>query len=84
MKTFNMSNTGLITTILVIALMCWDLVSVLVGGTGSSVSNFLINAGVKSPVICFGMGWICCHLLGGQMFEQKQNPDEPIDLSVKK
>lgn len=72
MKTkFTMSTTGLLTTILVIGLMCYDLVVVLLNGTGSSVSNFLINAGVRSPVICFGVGWICSHLLGGQMFLKK-------------
>lgn len=70
MKKFSMSTTGLVTTILTITLMIYDLVMVLFYGTGSSVSNFLINAGVKSPVICFGFGWIMCHLLGGQMFEK--------------
>lgn len=70
---FTMSRTGLITTIFVIALMCWDLLAVLIGGTGSSVSNFLINVGIRSPVICFGFGWIMCHLLGGQMFEEKKD-----------
>lgn len=73
MKIFDMTKTGLIVTILVIGLMCYDLAAVLIGGTGSSVSNFLINAGIKSPVICFGAGWICCHLFGGQMFEKKED-----------
>jgi hypothetical protein len=41
-------------------------------GTGSSVSNFLINAGIRSPIICFGMGWVCCHLIGGQMFVEPE------------
>lgn len=73
MKIFDMKRTGLITTILVISLMIWDLLAVLIGGTGSSVSNFLINVGVSSPIVCFGFGWIMCHLLGGQMFEKKDN-----------
>ena len=67
-KSYTMSRTGLITTIAVIALMLYDLVVVLFTGTGSSVSNFLINSGVRSPVICFGLGWVAAHILGGQMF----------------
>lgn len=68
MKIFDMKKTGLITTIAVIGLMLWDLLAVIIGGTGSSVSNFLINVGIQSPIVCFGFGWIMCHLLGGQMF----------------
>lgn len=84
-KNYEMSRTGLVTTIAVIALMVYDLAVVLFSGTGSSISNFLINAGVRSPVICFGLGWIMCHLLGGQMFIQKEQKDDPVDLSqVKK
>lgn len=75
MKVFDMSKTGLIVTIAVIGLMCYDLAAVLIGGTGSSVSNFLINTVHLSPVICFGLGWIMCHLLGGQMFEKKGDND---------
>lgn len=85
MKVFDMTRTGLIVTIAVIGLMCYDLAAVLIGGTGSSVSNFLINVVHLSPVICFGLGWVCCHLIGGQMFERPTKKDEPIDLSqVKK
>ncbi len=74
-KSFDMSRTGLLTTIFVITLMIYDLTCVLLTGTGSSVSNFLINAGIRSPIICFGFGWIMCHLMGGQMFVEPEKKE---------
>lgn len=59
-----MTKAGLITTILIITLGIVDLVFVLTGGTGSSVSAFLINAGFESPVFVFATGFVCGHLFG--------------------
>ena len=59
-----MSKTGLVTTILIITLGIYDLVMVLFHGTGSSVSNFLSTAGIKSPVFCFSVGFVSGHLFG--------------------
>lgn len=70
---YSMTRTGLITTIIVIALMLYDLAVVLFSGEGSSVSNFLIHVGVRSPIICFGLGFLVCHLIGGQMFLKKED-----------
>lgn len=62
---------GLVTTILIITLGIVDLCFVLFGGTGSSVSSFLINAGFKSPVFVFGVGFVCGHLFGYMTPEEK-------------
>jgi len=57
-----MSLPGLITTIGIIILGVVDLFFVLFKGTGSSVSDFLIRAGFKAPVIVFALGYIAGHL----------------------
>lgn len=59
-----MSKAGLITTIGVITLGIVDLVFVLFTGTGSSVSNFMILAGFKAPMIVFCLGYVAGHLTG--------------------
>ena len=61
----DMPLAGLITTIVVIMLGITDLVLVLLKGTGSSISNFLINVGFDSPVWVFASGFVCGHLFGG-------------------
>lgn len=69
-----MSRTGLVTTILIIVLGIYDLCMVLFHGTGSSVSNFLTNAGVKSVPFTFAVGFVCGHLFGGfTPVEQKKD-----------
>ena len=70
---YQMPLAGLVTTILVITLGIVDLVFVLRNGEGSSVSNFLINAGVASPVFVFAVGFICGHIFG-KMTPSKPNP----------
>lgn len=62
--TYTMSKAGLITTIGITTLMIIDLFFVLFGGTGSSISNFMINVGFKSPMVVFGMGYLMGHLTG--------------------
>lgn len=71
MKKYTMPMAGLVTTILIITLGIVDLCFVLFGGTGSSVSSFLINAGFKSPVFVFGVGFVCGHLFGYMTPEEK-------------
>jgi len=66
-----MSLTGLILTIGIIVLGIYDLVVVLLNGTGSSVSDFLIRAGFKSPVLVFAFGFVCGHLFGYMKLEKK-------------
>jgi len=61
---YSMPLAGLIVTVLIIILGIVDLCFVLVGGTGSSVSSFLINVGFKSPVFVFAVGFVCGHLFG--------------------
>lgn len=66
-----MSLAGLITTIGIITLGIVDLCFVLFKGTGSSVSNFMIQAGFKSPMLVFAIGFICGHLFGYMKLEKE-------------
>lgn len=66
-----MPLAGLITTIGIIVLGIVDLCFVLFGGTGSSISNFLVDAGFKAPVMVFAFGFVCGHLFGGMSLEKK-------------
>ena len=61
----NMPDAGLALCILFTALMLYDLWLVKFKGTGSSVSNFLIRSGFKSPVIVGGIMFLAGHLFGG-------------------
>lgn len=66
-----MPTAGLVTTILIIVLGIYDLICVLISGTGSSVSNFLIQAGFKAPVVVFAVGFVCGHLFGYMKLEKE-------------
>ena len=57
-KTYTMSTAGLVVFIMLIVGATIDLGFVLFGGTGSSVSSFMINAGFKSPLFT-GMVFAC-------------------------
>lgn len=59
-----MSKTGLVVTIAIIILGIYDLIVVLFSGESSSVSAFLINAGIKSPLLIFTFGFVAGHLFG--------------------
>lgn len=64
-----MSITGLLVTILVIVAGIYDLGVVVYGywtgkSTTTSVSNFLIKAGLKSPFLVFSFGFVFGHLFG--------------------
>ena len=60
----DMSTTGLVVTILIIVLGIYDLSVVVFRGTGSSVSDFLIRAGIKSTMVVFVFGFVSGHLFG--------------------
>ena len=62
MKKYEMGTAPLVTFILIVILGIYDLGVVVFGGTSSSVSNFLINAGFSSPVFVFAVGAVCGHL----------------------
>lgn len=57
-----MSITGLVVFIIILVLAIYDLGCVVFRGTGSSVSNFLIKAGVKAPMVTLGFGATIGHL----------------------
>lgn len=67
-----MPTAGLVTTIGIIVLGIYDLVTVLFSGTGSSVSNFLIQAGFKAPLMVFAFGFVCGHLFGYMKLEKEE------------
>ncbi len=60
----DMPLTGLVVTILIICLGIYDLITVVVKGTGSSVSDFLIRTGFSSPMVVFTFGFVSGHLFG--------------------
>lgn len=70
-KKLTMSTAGLVVTILVTVAGIFDLYFVLFKGTGSSISNFMINAGFKSPVIVFAIAFLCGHLFGYMTLKYK-------------
>jgi hypothetical protein len=63
-QTYTMSTAGLLFVIGSIVMGLIDLCFVLFGGTGSSISNFLVNTGYASPLFCFGVGVVCGHIFG--------------------
>lgn len=67
-----MNLAGLITTIAIIVLGITDLVFVLLNGTSSSVSDFLIRVGFKSPIVVFAFGFVCGHLFGYMKLEKSE------------
>jgi len=67
-----MPLSGLVVTILIIILGIYDLVVVLVSGTTSSVSDFLVRSGFKAPVFVFGVGFVCGHLFGYMKLEKEE------------
>jgi len=71
-KKLTMPLAGLITTIGIITLGIIDLFFVLFKGTGSSVSNFLVQAGFKAPMVVFAFGFVCGHLFGYMRLESKE------------
>ena len=59
-----METTALVVTAGIIALGIYDLVVVVRGGVGTSVSRFLQRTALKSPLIAFTFGYVCGHLWG--------------------
>lgn len=75
-----MPTAGLTVTIAIIVCGIVDLVHVLVSGTGTSISDFLIKSGFKDPVIIFTFGFVMGHLFGGMRpkeIDDKGNFVEP-------
>jgi hypothetical protein len=61
-KKLTMDTTGLVVYIGILTLAIYDLTVVLLKGTTSSVSQFLINTVFKSPLVSFTFGATCGHL----------------------
>lgn len=57
-----MNTAGLVVFIAVLGLAIYDLIVVLRKGTGSSVSQFLIRAGFKSPLVVSAFAMSFGHL----------------------
>ena len=63
-KTYTMGKAGLFTTIAITVAGIVDLYFVVFTGTGSSISNFMVNVGFNSPMVVFTIGFLCGHLFG--------------------
>lgn len=61
-KKLTMDTTGLIVYIGILALAIYDLTVVVLKGTASSVSQFLISTSFKSPLVSFAFGATVGHL----------------------
>ena len=61
-KKMRMNIGGLISFIGILAIAIVDLGLVVFGGTGLSVSAFLISHGFSSPIFVFAVGCTCGHL----------------------
>mgnify|MGYP003402173060 CR=1 FL=1 len=78
-----MSLAGLITTIGIIILGITDLCFVLFTGTPSTVSDFLIRAGFKAPMVVFAFGYVCGHLFGSMKLKTDAASEEELDQICK-
>ena len=59
-----METTALVVTAFIIGLSVYDLVVVVRTGVGISVSRFMQRTALKSPLVTFGVAFICGHLFG--------------------
>lgn len=73
MKNYTMNKTGLVFFIFILGLGIYDLGVVVFYGTGSSVSNFLTNAGLKSPLLSFVLGCVAGHAIFPMQPDNKQS-----------
>lgn len=63
MKKYRMDTTALVFFIFILVLGLYDLAVVVFSGTSSSVSNFLTNIGLTSPLFSFVLGCIAGHAI---------------------
>lgn len=61
-RKWTMGMTPLVVFILLIVAGLYDLYMVVFHGTGSSISNFMINVGFKAPFVVFVSGAVVSHL----------------------
>ncbi len=74
-----MSITGLVLTILIIVLGIFDLVLVLIQRDSTrSVSDYLVRAGFKRPMVIASFSYVLGHLWGGMYPEQCPPPSANI------
>lgn len=60
---YEMKPAGLVVFIAFIVVGIIDLGFVVFGGTGTTISAFMIDAGLRSPFWVFVAGLVCGHLL---------------------
>lgn len=68
-----MKTTPLVTFIMLLTLSLYDLAAVLIGGTQSSVSQWLADTTHASPLQAFVCGALCCHFFGWMMVPTKRD-----------
>lgn len=59
-----METTALVVTAFIIGLSVYDLVVVVRTGVGISVSRFMQRTAFKSPLVTFGVAFVCGHMFG--------------------
>lgn len=59
-----MSLTAMLVTGGLIAYALYDLVVIVQGGVGTSISRFMQRCALRSPIIAFTVGFICGHIFG--------------------
>lgn len=74
-----MSLTAMLVTGGLIAYALYDLVVIVRGGVGTSISRFMQRSALKSPIIAFTVGFVCGHIFG-YMAPEPPKPSEQIQL----
>ena len=46
-----------------VALIAWDVIAIQHGGTEASISHIIYEQCKRHPVIAFGLGFLCGHLV---------------------
>lgn len=81
MKNWYMNTTPLVIFMIFIIAGIYDFACVVFGGTGSTISAFMVKMGLSAPFPVFVIGLICGHFFFAMKPEKQEQKDEPIDLS---
>ena len=80
---WTMRTTPLVIFVIFIVAGIYDFACVVFGGTGSTISAYMVKVGLSAPFSVFVIGLICGHFFF--KMEPVEKSDEPVDLTqVKK
>lgn len=77
-----MPLSGLILVVVLIVLGIFDLIVVLLKGTGSSISQFLVSKGFQAPLMVFAFGYVAGHLFSYMVMDTSDMWTHPNLLQV--